>query len=74
MPPAATGRAGGRQRARLQPDTDRRPCHRVLPSGGGLGGYGGGLDNKVLLLKLEGAIRPADDLRTCALEGHSLGP
>ena len=33
------------------------PCHRVLHSGGGLGGYGGGLDNKVLLLKLEGAIR-----------------
>ncbi len=32
------------------------PCHRVLHSGGGLGGYGGGLDNKVLLLKLEGAI------------------
>ena len=32
------------------------PCHRVLHSGGGLGGYGGGLDNKVLLLELEGAI------------------
>ena len=32
------------------------PCHRVLHSGGGLGGYGGGLDNKLLLLKLEGAI------------------
>ena len=31
------------------------PCHRVLHSGGGLGGYGGGLDRKLLLLKLEGA-------------------
>jgi len=35
------------------------PCHRVLHSGGGLGGYGGGLDNKVLLLKLEGTIGDA---------------
>jgi methylated-DNA-[protein]-cysteine S-methyltransferase len=33
------------------------PCHRVLASGGGLGGYGGGLDRKEFLLKLEGAIR-----------------
>ncbi len=32
------------------------PCHRVLDSGGGLGGYGGGLDIKKFLLKLEGAI------------------
>jgi methylated-DNA-[protein]-cysteine S-methyltransferase len=30
------------------------PCHRVLHAGGGLGGYGGGLDRKALLLKLEG--------------------
>jgi methylated-DNA-[protein]-cysteine S-methyltransferase len=33
------------------------PCHRVLHSGGGLGGYGGGLDRKEFLLKLEGSIR-----------------
>jgi len=33
------------------------PCHRVLHSGGGLGGYGGGLERKEFLLKLEGAIR-----------------
>jgi methylated-DNA-[protein]-cysteine S-methyltransferase len=33
------------------------PCHRVLHSGGGLGGYGGGIDRKEFLLKLEGAIR-----------------
>jgi len=31
------------------------PCHRVLHSGGGLGGYGGGIENKEYLLKLEGA-------------------
>jgi len=30
------------------------PCHRVVHSGGGLGGYTGGLDRKVHLLKLEG--------------------
>jgi methylated-DNA-[protein]-cysteine S-methyltransferase len=30
------------------------PCHRVLHSTGGLGGYGGGLENKELLLRLEG--------------------
>lgn len=29
------------------------PCHRVLRSGGGLGGYGGGLDLKRRLLALE---------------------
>jgi len=29
------------------------PCHRVLKSGGGLGGYGGGLDIKEALLRLE---------------------
>jgi methylated-DNA-[protein]-cysteine S-methyltransferase len=31
------------------------PCHRVLHSGGGIGGYGGGLDMKRFLLRLEGA-------------------
>ena len=30
------------------------PCHRVLRTGGGLGGYGGGLDLKRRLLTLEG--------------------
>jgi methylated-DNA-[protein]-cysteine S-methyltransferase len=30
------------------------PCHRVLRSGGGLGGYGGGLPMKEALLRLEG--------------------
>ena len=30
------------------------PCHRVLHSGGGLGGYTGGLDRKRALLAIEG--------------------
>jgi methylated-DNA-[protein]-cysteine S-methyltransferase len=32
------------------------PCHRVLRSGGALGGYGGGLERKRWLLQLEGAL------------------
>jgi methylated-DNA-[protein]-cysteine S-methyltransferase len=32
------------------------PCHRVIRTGGGLGGYGGGLEAKHLLLTLEGAL------------------
>jgi methylated-DNA-[protein]-cysteine S-methyltransferase len=38
------------------------PCHRVLDSGGYLGGYGGGLPVKAFLLRLEGASfhQPAD--------------
>lgn len=32
------------------------PCHRVLHSGGGLGGYGGGLPMKKFLLELEGSL------------------
>lgn len=32
------------------------PCHRVLHAGGGLGGYGGGLERKRWLLELEGAL------------------
>lgn len=31
------------------------PCHRVIESGGGLRGYGGGLERKRFLLQLEGA-------------------
>jgi methylated-DNA-[protein]-cysteine S-methyltransferase len=47
------------------------PCHRVLHSGGGLGGYGGGLDNKVLLLKLEGAIGGEEE---AAVTASRFGP
>ncbi len=32
------------------------PCHRVLRSGGALGGYGGGLEVKEKLLELEGVL------------------
>ena len=32
------------------------PCHRVLRTGGGLGGYTGGLEKKEFLLRLEGAL------------------
>lgn len=32
------------------------PCHRVLRSGGALGGYGGGLPMKRALLELEGVL------------------
>jgi methylated-DNA-[protein]-cysteine S-methyltransferase len=34
------------------------PCHRVLRTGGGLGGYTGGLHRKVFLLELEGFEAP----------------
>lgn len=32
------------------------PCHRVIRSGGSLGGYTGGLDIKKALLKIEGVL------------------
>lgn len=32
------------------------PCHRVVATGGGLGGYTGGIDRKLTLLRLEGAL------------------
>lgn len=33
------------------------PCHRVVPSGGGIGKYGGNEWRKAFLLRLEGAVR-----------------
>jgi methylated-DNA-[protein]-cysteine S-methyltransferase len=33
-----------------------QPCHRVLRTGGALGGYGGGLDAKRWLLRHEGVL------------------
>ena len=30
------------------------PCHRVVASGGGIGGYTGGLDIKRTLMRIEG--------------------
>jgi methylated-DNA-[protein]-cysteine S-methyltransferase len=32
------------------------PCHRLIGTGGGLTGYGGGLELKERLLRLEGAL------------------
>ncbi|MGW0532779.1 methylated-DNA--[protein]-cysteine S-methyltransferase [Streptomyces sp. NPDC003032] len=32
------------------------PCHRVVESDGGIGGFGGGLETKRLLLALEGVL------------------
>ena len=32
------------------------PCHRVMATGGGLGGYTGGLSRKELLLSIEGVL------------------
>lgn len=32
------------------------PCHRVLRTGGGLGGYTGGLEKKEALLRIEGVL------------------
>jgi O-6-methylguanine DNA methyltransferase len=44
------------------------PCHRVVRTGGALGGYGGGLERKVWLLAHERAALPLDGL----LEGPPL--
>lgn len=37
------------------------PCHRVLRTGGALGGYGGGLPMKRALLEMEGVLEPQAD-------------
>ena len=34
------------------------PCHRVVAAGGKLGGYGGGLQLKRRLLRLEATLMP----------------
>jgi methylated-DNA-[protein]-cysteine S-methyltransferase len=47
-------RAAGRANA-TNPIPILIPCHRVIGSDGSLTGYGGGLDAKALLLRLEGA-------------------
>jgi AraC family transcriptional regulator of adaptative response/methylated-DNA-[protein]-cysteine methyltransferase len=44
----AVGRANGRNRIAIV-----IPCHRVIEAGGGLRGYGGGLERKRFLLDLE---------------------
>ena len=52
----APGDARRRQRPRMEPDPVVIPCHRVLRTGGGLGGYGGGLHRKRILLEIEGVL------------------
>jgi O-6-methylguanine DNA methyltransferase len=49
--PRAVGRANGSNRLAVI-----IPCHRVIAAGGGLGGYGGGLPAKQMLLALEGRL------------------
>lgn len=46
----AVGQANG-----ANPVSLVQPCHRVVASGGGLGGYAGGLERKAWLLAHEGA-------------------
>ncbi len=52
--PAATRAVGGANGQ--NPVAIIVPCHRVIRTGGGLGGYGGGLDAKRALLDLERGI------------------
>jgi methylated-DNA-[protein]-cysteine S-methyltransferase len=50
------------------------PCHRVVAAGGGLGGYGGGLDLKRRLLSLEQRRRPLTTVvRACVVLLASTG-
>ena len=55
------------------------PCHRVIASGGGLGGYGGNLQIKRELLRAEGIevgerrVRGFDDVRWAAGRGKAQG-
>ncbi len=51
------------------------PCHRVIESSGGLGGYGYGLDVKIRLLELEG-ILPArcQNPRSCLSASYTTTP
>jgi len=67
----AVGRANGSNRIAVIV-----PCHRVIAAGGSLGGYGGGLPAKRLLLDLEAASarRAASRLRAAAAPAALLGP
>ncbi len=44
------------------------PCHRIIESNGGLGGYGGGLPVKKRLLKIESENTPLTDDEKLLLE------
>ncbi|MBL1084070.1 methylated-DNA--[protein]-cysteine S-methyltransferase [Streptomyces actinomycinicus] len=48
-----------------------RPCHRVIGANGSMTGYAGGIERKVWLLTLEGALnRSADQDRPSATAAH----
>lgn len=46
------------------------PCHRVISSNGGLGGFGGGLPLKKILLENEGVLRKEKDVSKKALKKY----
>ena len=56
------GRASGHhQRAvgklmNVNPYAPRVPCHRVVMSGGSIGGFGGGVPKKIAMLEKEGVL------------------
>jgi methylated-DNA-[protein]-cysteine S-methyltransferase len=51
--PKAARAVGAIMKQNYNPDV---PCHRVVGSGGNLGGYNRGLENKVKILEREGAL------------------
>lgn len=63
MPPPIVPRAVGQSLGR-NPWPIVVPCHRVMAAGGGTGGFSapGGVDTKLTLLRIEGAMVPAQQL------------
>lgn len=56
LQPRSVARAVGQANA-ANPIAIIVPCHRVIAAGGGLGGYGPGLERKLFLLSLERRVR-----------------
>ncbi|OKL48049.1 methylated-DNA--[protein]-cysteine S-methyltransferase [Boudabousia marimammalium] len=48
------------------------PCHRIIGSGGSLGGYAGGLETKRHLLRLEGRGGAAEESPACTQSAQPL--
>lgn len=63
MPPSIVPRAVGQSLGR-NPWPIIVPCHRVMAAAGGTGGFSapGGVDTKLTLLRIEGAVLPAQQL------------